>query len=403
MPKRVVITGLGIISPNGIGKEAFFDAVAKGVSGIKPISLFDTTPFKVKTAGEVKDFKPEEILGPKGLRILDRSTKLVNSAAKLAIDDAKLEISEENNRDIGVAIGSTLGSVSSISEFDKDSIKEGPHYVNPALFPNTVINSPASQISIRFNIKGFNATIATGSSAALDAINYAASFIRLGRVKVALAGGVEELCLQIFLSFYKTNNLAGLKNGAVELSCPFDKRRNGIIFGEGAGVFILEDLESALKRGAKIYAEIVGYGTGMRGIEGLKKSMRTAVNKSGIASENIDCICVAANSTLDSDAMEVTAIKDVFAKAEDRVYISAVKSILGEGYSAAAAMQTAAALCAIEKQLIPPTLNYEQADPACKLGNIVNKAVSSDVKKVLINAFGFGGINSSLIISKFAG
>lgn len=403
MQKRVVVTGLGIISPGGIGKEAFFDGVANGRSAIKQISLFDTGTFRVKTAGEIQDFKPEDILGPKGLRILDRSTKLVNSAAKLAIDDAKIEINEENSRNIGIAIGSTLGSVHSISEFDKESIREGPHYVNPALFPNTVINSPASQISIRFNIKGFNATIATGSSASLDAINYAADFIRLGRVNMALAGGVEELCLQIFLSFYKTGLLAGLKEGSIELSCPFDGRRNGIIFGEGAGVFVLEDLESAVKRGAHIYAEISGFGTGLNDTEGIKKSIQTSLYKSGLSAKDIDCICAGANSTIDSDRMEASVIKDVFAKEQDKVYISAVKSMFGEGYSVSAAMQLASALCAIEKKLILPTINYEQMDTACNLKNIVAKPVSATIDKILVNAFGFGGTASSLVVSEFRG
>lgn len=403
MQRRVVVTGLGIISPLGIGKEIVFDAIARGVYGAKPISLFDTAFFKIKTAGEVGDFKPEEILGPKGLRILDRSIKLVNSAAKLAIDDANLEISEENSRNIGVAIASTLGSVYSISEFDKESIKEGPHYVNPALFPNTVINSPASQISIRFNIKGFNATLATGSPASLDAINYAASFIRLGRAKIVLAGGVEELCLQTFLSFYKTNFLAGLKEGSVELSCPFDKRRNGILLSEGSAVFILEDLESALKRKAKIYAEILGFGNGIKDLNGVKKSINTAIQNSGIVPELIDCIFPGANSTIDLDKMESVAIKDIFAKIQNKVYISAVKSMFGEGYSVSAAMQMACALCAIEKKLVPPTINYEYLDADCQLNNISNKAISADIKRVLINALGFGGTNSSLAVSEFIG
>lgn len=402
--KRAVVTGLGIICSDAIGKEAFENALLKGISGIKPISLFDTTDFKVKTAGQVKDFKPEEILGLKGLRLLDRSTKLLNCATKLALEDAKLEINEENTRDIGVVIGTTLGSLKSICDFDKEALTEGPQFVNPALFPNTVINSPASQVSIKFKIKGFNTTISTGFSASLDALGYALDFIKLGRAKIILAGGVEELCIQTFLGFYKTGFLAGIKDGSVELSCPFDRRRNGIIFGEGSGVLVLEDLDSALTRKANIYAEVLGFGMGFaaKGF-GLARAMRSALGEANIPSENIDYICAAANSTVRGDFLETTAIKDVFAKTQNKVYISAIKSMLGECFSASGALQAIAAVCAIDKQQVSPTINYQEKDPACDLNYVTGSAQRGKISKVLINAFGPAGRNSSLVISKFTG
>ncbi|MFH1199115.1 MAG: beta-ketoacyl synthase N-terminal-like domain-containing protein [Candidatus Omnitrophota bacterium] len=266
---RVVITGLGIVSPNAIGRSAFFKAVMEGVSGIKLISLFDTAEFEVKLAGEVADFKPQEILAGKSLRNLDRSTKLLSSAAKLGLDDAQLSIDDNNTRDTGVVTGSTLGSLKSIMDFDTDALKDGARFVNPAFFPNTVINSPSSQVSIMFNIKGLNITISTGSTAGLDAINYAADFIRLGRLKFALAAGVEELCLQTFAGFYKS-------------SCVEKK-----ILGEGACVFILEDLDMARSRGANIYAEVKGYSQNF-GEGGLSKSQDRALEKSSLSSEDID-------------------------------------------------------------------------------------------------------------------
>ncbi|MDI6606045.1 MAG: beta-ketoacyl synthase N-terminal-like domain-containing protein, partial [Candidatus Omnitrophota bacterium] len=222
MPEeKIVITGLGVISSNGVGKDAFFEGIFSGASGIGPISLFDTSSLKVKTAAEIKDFSPQEFLGAKGLRTLDRSTKLAASAARMALDDAGLEVKEENSRQIGIVIGSTLGSISSISDFDREALTEGPRYVNPALFPNTVINSPASQVAIKFNIKGFNATLSTGFSAGLDAINYAVDMLRFAKAKIVLAGGVEELCIQVFLGFYKCGMLAGSGGASGEICCPF--------------------------------------------------------------------------------------------------------------------------------------------------------------------------------------
>ncbi len=411
MPEnKIVITGLGIVSSNGTGKNAFFNALFSGISGIKPVSLFDASSFKVKTAAEATDFSAQDFLGPKGLRTLDRSTRLVASATKMALDDANLQISEENCRDIGIAIGNTLGSISSISNFDKDALTDGPRYVNPALFPNTVINSPASQVSIKFNIKGFNATISTGFSAGLDAISYGVDLLRFGRAKIVLAGAVEELCLQLFTGFYRCGLLAGLKDSSPEISCPFDKRRNGVILGEGSAVLVMEGLESAIERKANIYARVCGFGTGFDArtvnsynpqAEGLKKAMRSALDDAQIQREGIDYICAGANSTVDADAMETAVIKDVFGKGAFGLRVSSIKSMTGECFSASGALQAAAAIGAIEKQMIPPTVNYQQKDPACDLDYVPNRSRECKVENVLINAFGPSGCNSSLIVSKF--
>jgi 3-oxoacyl-[acyl-carrier-protein] synthase II len=408
--KRVVITGLGIIGSNGIGKDAFMEAIFQGVSGIKPISLFDTSGFKVKSAGEVKDFDPAAFLGSKGLRTLDRSTKLVNSATKLALDDTKLAISEDNTLDIGVVVGNTLGSVYSISEFDRDALTEGPQYVNPALFPNTVINSPASQASIKFNIKGFNTTISTGFSASLDAVKYAVDFLKLGRAKIVLAAGVEELCLQTFLGFYKTGFLAGLEEGGLEISAPFDKKRNGIILGEGSAVLVLEDLDSALTRKANIYAEVLGCGRGFDSYRtnkycpsgaGLKDSISMAIEDAGITNADIDYISAAANSTKEADKIEAGVIKEIFGR--EKIRVSSIKSMIGECFSASGAFQVAVAVAAINREMIPPTNNYSDKGPECDLNYVVTKAENVKVNNVLVNAFGPSGCNASVIIAKFKG
>ncbi len=409
MAKRIVITGIGVLASNAIGREAFWASLKEGRSGIKDVSLFDTSKMRTKKAGEIKDFDPVPFLGPKGLRLLDRSTKLVNVAAKLALDDAKFQVTQENTNDVGVVLGTTLGSIWSISEFDKTALIEGPRYVNPALFPNTVINSPASQISIRFVIKGFNTTIATGFTSSLDALKYARDFLEWDRAKAILVGGVEELCLQTYLGFYKLNFLAGAKEGTEEVLCPFDRRRNGIVFGEGAGMFLIEDYKDAKTRGAHIYAEIKSIGYSFHPYRlnkyhrlgtGIRKALREAIKGAGLEPADIDCILANANSTKEADLIETEAIKDVFGTSAKKIPVSAIKSYCGETFSASGAMQLAAGAGVIEEGFIPGTLNYKEADPACDLDYVPNKARRAKVKNVLISCFGPSGAHNCVVLSQ---
>ena len=412
MDRRVVITGLGVLASNGIGKDAFWKALKEGKSGIKPITLFDTSTTMAKTAGEISNFNAREYLGEKGLRTFDRTTKLVLSASKLALDDAGLEhpLNEEMSLRTGVSLGSTLGSVWSISEFDKEGLRNGPRSVNPALFPNTVINAPASQISIRFNIKGFNATISTGFASSLDAIDYAANFIKSYDYDVVLAGGVEELCLQTFLGFHKIGHLAGSREGKTEVSCPFDKRRNGIVLGEGGCILVLEELEHARKRSADIYAEILGYGTSFdpesRNIynpkaTGAVKTIGLALEDSKVNKEEIDYISATANSTLDCDVMETRAVNRVFGDMAKNIPMSSIKSMIGDTFSVGGAMNVAASIGALTEGFIPPTMNYEVKDERCGLDYVPNEARNHKIDKVLINSFTPTGVNSSLVVGKY--
>ncbi len=403
---RVVVTGIGVISPLGVGREEFSAALLRGDSGVRPVSLFDTSELKSKSAAEVSSFRAEDYLGVKGLRNLDRSTRLITSAAKLALDDSGFKVTEANSGDIGVAVGTALGGIRSISDFDREIMIEGPRYVSPGLFPNTVINSPASQVSIKFNIKGFNATLSSGFSASLDAIGYAVDFLRRGRIEAVLAGGVEELCIQTYLAFYKTGCLAGGDKTKDETSCPFDKRRNGVIFGEGACLLVLEEKESALRRGANIYAEILDFASNFDRHSrpsklGISRAMQKALEKAGLKSGDIDYICAGANSTKDADLAETEAIKEVFKESSKKIKISSVKSMIGECFSASGAMQTAAGITALQAQSVPPTINYKQVDPLCDLDYTPNKSGAAKIDKVLINSFGAGGSCSSLVISKF--
>jgi 3-oxoacyl-[acyl-carrier-protein] synthase II len=407
--KKIVITGVGVLASNGVGKEAFWDALEKGRSGIKEVTLFETDFMKTKLAGEIKDFDAKVYLGEKGLRLLDRSTKLVNVAAKLALDDAGFAVTPENTDDVGVVVGTTLGSVWSISEFDKTALREGPRYVNPALFPNTVINSPASQISIRFGIKGFNTTIATGFTSSLDALKYACDFIHLDRAKAVLVGGVEELCLQTYLGFYKLKFLAGAKGNGPELSCPFDKRRNGIVFGEGAALLLIEDSESAKARNAKIYAEVksIGYAFDPFRIHkynrrgpGIREAMRLALQEAHIDKERIDYISANANSTKEADLIETEAIKDIFGDSAKKIPVSSIKSHIGETFSVSGGMQLAAGVGSLERQFIPATLNYESKDEHCDLDYVPNQSRKSRLSNLMLNCFGPSGTNNVVVLSK---
>jgi len=406
--KRIVITGIGVIAPNGIGKEQFWTALKEGRSGIKPISRFDTSEFKCKLGGEVSNFNPTFFLGSKGLKSLDRSARLLCSAAKLAIEDAKLTINYKNTDDIGVCTGTTFSYLWNFSEFEKGVIKDGPLFSDAALFPGTVVNAASSQVSIRFNIQGFNTTISTGYTSSLDALKYAVDFIRLGRIKAVLVGGVESLSLVNFIGFYRLGFFAGIKGE--ELSCPFDKRRNGIILSEGAAVIAIEDEEYAKKRKANIYAEIKGVGNYFDAYKmgkynpeafGLRESMKKAVRDSELRITDIDYICASANSVPEQDRLETKAIKDVFGRSAYNTPVSSIKSMIGEPFSAGGLFQIAASVGSIANNFIPPTINYKVKDNDCDLDYVANKSRIARLNSVLINNFGPGGSNASLIISRY--
>ncbi len=380
--KRIVITGVGVVAPNGLGKDEFWRHCASGVSGMKPITLFDVSTYRCRLAGEVSNFQPEQHLGSKGLRNLDRTTLLSLVAAKLAIEDAALEMTDENRNDIGVVLGSTMGSVHSISEFDKEGLREGPRYVNPAHFPNTVINSPASQVAIRFCLRGLNATISTGFTASLDAIGYALDMLQLERAETLLVGGVEELCIQTFLGFYKLGFLATAPHGAPPFYGPFDARHCGALLGEGAAFFVLESLERAQARGATIYAECLGYSSQFHpaclyrydpNAHGPIAVMHQVLQDADLTPERIDALSTSANSTKAGDEMERAAITSVFNGRADRVPTAAVKSLLGESFSAAGALQLAAVLGTLA-----------EASP----------------QTALVNSFGPTGIASALVVGR---
>ncbi len=404
---RIVITGIGILSSIGIGRDGFWKALIDGRQGFKEITLFDTSPFKVHVGGEI-EFDPVEFLGKKGLRDLDRSTRLVCSAARLAIDNSGLIIDEENTHSTGVSIGTTFGSLHSISQFDRVGLIEGPKFVNPSHFPNTVINSPASHISIRFYIKGFNTTISTGLCSSLDAVFYGSNFINMKRAKVVLAGGVEELCEETFTGFYMLGCLSGL-DGSEPLCCPFDRRRNGLILSEGAGVIVLEEEENAIIRGADILAVLKGYGNSFdpeaeigfthKG-DGLTKAISIALKEASLLPEDIDCIISSANSTKGLDRMETMALKKALGREVYRIPVTSIKSMTGETYSASGILSLIAGIEILKKNTIPPILNYKKADPECDLNLVKDSPKETRVRNILITAADPYGQNSAIIIGE---
>jgi 3-oxoacyl-[acyl-carrier-protein] synthase II len=413
--RKAVITGIGVLSSIGIGKENYWEALLQGKTGFSPLTLFDTSPFKVSIAGEVRDFDPIAFLGKKGLRELDRSTRLVCSAAGLAINDAGLTITDQISHSMGVSIGTTFGSLHSISQFDRVGLTEGPRFVNPSHFPNTVINSPASRVSIRFKIKGFNTTISTGFCSGLDAISYASDFIMLQRADVVLAGGVEELCEETFLGFHNLDYLSGM-DGSDPICCPFDARRNGIILSEAAVVTILEDVKHAIKRGADILAVVLGYGNAFspqrisddpspakdfnRSGNGLRNAITLALKDASLSPNDIDYISAGANSTKGLDRMETQVIKELFGDHAFRVPMSSIKSMVGESFSASGALSLAGGVGAIQKGFIPPTAGYEQKDPGCDLDYVPLNAREKNIKNVLVISSDPYGNNTAMVLGK---
>ncbi|HHT9111405.1 MAG TPA: beta-ketoacyl-[acyl-carrier-protein] synthase family protein [Candidatus Brocadiaceae bacterium] len=406
---RIVITGVSVISSIGTGKDIFWENLTRGVSGIKPVTSFDVSKYNSKQAGEISDFDAKIYLGPKGIRHIDRTSLLVSSATVLAIKDANLDNNTYCADELGIVVGSTYGSINSISSFDFQSLREGPNYVNPMDFPNTVLNAPASRASIFCNATGLSTTISNGVTSSIDAIIYASDFLRMGRVKAVVAGGVHGLTPDIFWGAHNSKILAGSKPGTIEISAPFDKRRNGMVLGEASALVILETLEDALKRNAPIYAEIKGYGTAFEPGMAVNKNYQTDGNKRAIMSaiksahftlHDISYISANAYSGAYGDALEARVIKDVFGMRSKLIPVTAIKSMIGECLDASGALQTVAAVMSIKSNTIPPMINYKEYDENCDLNFATSNSVMP-VKNVLINTISRLGNNSSLIVSKY--
>lgn len=407
---QAVITGLGVVSPCGIGKDNFWQALEEGKSCVEEISSFDTAEFSVKLGGEIKNFNPKDYLDGKSIRNLDRSALLLLAAAKLAMDDAKIYINDDNTDKIGVCTGTTFSHLWSIVEFDKEVFNDGLDFANPALFPSTVINAASSHVSIRYNIQGFNTTISTGYTSALESLRYALNALDTQKAQTILCGSVESLTYSLFFGIHKLKYMAGF-NG-LALSCPFDKRRNGPMPAEGAVVFCVEDLEQAKIRAVDIFAKVRSVSSFFDAYkiakldakgEGIEKSIKKALDEAGVGIKDIDYISSCANSSPDLDSIEAKTLKRVFGDNLKNIPVSSIKSMLGETFSASAGLQIASCVGAMHRGIIPPTINYKEKDPECDIDCVPNKARKKDVQIALVVSSGPGGYSSAAVLEKYTG
>jgi 3-oxoacyl-[acyl-carrier-protein] synthase II len=413
MNKRVVITGVGLITPIGIGKNDFWGSLASGRSGIRKITRFDVSSYPSQTAGEVDNFDPTDFMDPKTAKRMDRFSQFAVACARMAVDDARLDINDQNCRDIGIVVSSAMGGIPLAEDQHSLFLEKGLKRVSPYLAISLFAGSASSQISISLGIKGFSNTIGGACSAGTDAIGHAFHNIRHGLAKAILAGGAEApLAPLTFGAFCVINALSTHNEEPEKASRPFDRDRNGFVMGEGGAVLILEELTHALDRGAHIYAEILGYGTtydsfhmaqpAPDGIEGAK-AVQFALENAGIRPQDVDYINAHGSGTPLNDRTETKIAKDVFGEYAYNLPMSSNKSMTGHALGAAGAIETAASILTLEHQFLPPTINLENPDPECDLDYIPQQGREAEIRIVLSISYGFGGKNSALVLKQLNG
>ncbi len=393
-------TGTGIISSVAAGAADFEAALYEGRSGIGPKTLFpESAPGGC--AGEVRDFMPQQWLGSKGLRVLDRSARLLSVAAHMALESSGLmrQASPEGDSDLGLVCGTMFGSVHSIASFDWSGLTDGPNLVNPMEFPNTVINSPAGQAAIKHRLRGVNSTISAGLVSGLYAIHYAMEFLRLGRARALLAGGVEELCEESYLSCRK----AGITSERGKLR-PFAADRDGTVLGEGSALWVLETFETAAQRGARALLEVCGFGAAHDAqstdefnvrAAGATEAIRQALRAAGTQPESVGCIISSASGSRTGDAMELHALHAVFGSRLREIPICAPKATFGESLGASGALLAVAAGIAVQRRKVPPTAGYDGGEPGLRLSS---KPQEFTGEYALVNSFGCDGNNAALVL-----
>jgi 3-oxoacyl-[acyl-carrier-protein] synthase II len=413
--RRAVITGIGCVSPIGVGREQFWQSVREGRSGISPITRFDASDLPVRIAGEVKNFDPDQFIPPKDRQHVSHAVAFGIAAADLAFTDAGLkpkEMSLEERRDIGIVLGSGGASLSFIEKqyryYFANEAKKASVYTIPTATPGSV----PSELSMPFGLKGFSHLVSTGCTSSTDAIAYAAQNIILGRINTVLTGGVDApLAHSIMLGFCVMKVVTPSWNDDPQrASRPFSRDRDGFVLGEGAYFFVLEEMDHALERGARVYAEVVGYGSTCdahhrvrldeTGVEPAR-AMTMAMKDAGIAPEEIDYINLHGTSTEMNDRIETRAIKLAFGEAAARIPMSATKSMIGHPQGASGAAGLTATLGGMTEGFLPPTINLEQPDPECDLDYVPLQSRPSAIRNALCNCIGFGSKNSALLVKKF--
>ncbi|HEX3111354.1 MAG TPA: beta-ketoacyl-ACP synthase II [Thermoanaerobaculia bacterium] len=407
--RRVVITGIGMISPLGIGNDATWQGLIDGKSGIGRISKFDASAYACQIAGEVRGFNPEQWLEKKEVKKSDTFIHYAIAAAQMAADDAKLDTSKEDSDRVGVVIGSGIGGLPLIEEMHRKLLERGPSRISPFFIPGLIVNLAAGHISIRFNAQGPNSAPATACATGAHAIGDAMKIIRHDEADVMFAGGSEAVITPLAVGGFSAMRALSTRNDEPEkASRPWDLNRDGFVMGEGAGVVILEERERALARGAHIYCEITGYGMSSDAYHitspaedggGMMRVMQRALKDAGLAPEQIEYINAHGTSTPVGDKTETVAIKRVFGDHAYKVAVSSTKSMTGHLLGAAGGLETAITALAIEHGILPPTINYETPDPECDLDYVPNTARKQKLTHAMSNSFGFGGTNATLIFS----
>jgi 3-oxoacyl-[acyl-carrier-protein] synthase II len=409
--RRVVVTGLGMISPLGVGNEPTWQGLVEGRSGIGPITKFDARDYACRIAGEVRGFDPEKYIEKKEVKKSDTFIHYAVAAAQMAVDDASFDSSKEDQDRVGVIIGSGIGGLPLIEEMHKKLLERGPSRVSPFFIPGLIVNLAAGHISIRFGCKGPSSAPATACATGAHAIGDAAKVIRYDEADVMFAGGSEAVITALAVGGFAAMRALSTRNDEPErASRPWDAQRDGFVMGEGAGVVILEEREHALARGAKIYCELTGYGMSSDAFHitspaedgsGMARVMNRALKDAGLQPQDIDYIHAHGTSTPVGDKTETIAIKTVFGDGAYKVPISSTKSMTGHLLGAAGGLESAIAAMVVKTGILPPTINYENPDPECDLDYVPNKARHvGNIRHVLSNSFGFGGTNATLIFSR---
>lgn len=408
--RRVVVTGLGVVSPVGIGRERFWEALLEGRSGVGRITLFDPVDYPVTIAAEVDNFDLSDLLDRKKLRHLDRFVQFAVKAAQEAIEDASLDIGPIADR-VGVIVGSGIGGLRTLEDQHLVLQEKGPRRVNPFLIPMMIPDLAAGQISIFFGAKGPNFCPVSACATATHAIGEAYETIKRGDAEVIISGGAEAPITPLGVAGFAAMKALSTRNDEPErASRPFDLDRDGFIIGEGSGIVILEELETAVARGANIYAEVVGYGASGDAFHitapdetgsGAVRSMRMALDEAGMEPAEIDYINAHGTSTQANDRLETMAVKKTFGDAARNLMMSSIKSMTGHLLGAAGGVEMVSTALTVKLDIVPPTMNLETPDPECDLNYVPTKPVSAPVQAAMSNSFGFGGHNATLIIKKW--
>jgi 3-oxoacyl-[acyl-carrier-protein] synthase II len=409
--RRVVVTGLGLVSPLGIGVEANWKAMLEGKSGIGPITKFDASAFSSRIAGEVRDFDPLEFMDKKEVRKMDPFIQYAIAAAAQAVEDACLTKENLEGDGTGVYVGSGIGGIGAIENQHEILLTKGPNRVSPFFLISSIINEASGQISIKYRAKGPNSATATACATGTHAIGDSFKIIARGDADIMLAGGAEAPITPLGLAGFCAMRALSLRNDEPsKASRPFDAQRDGFVIGEGAGIVILEELGNAMKRGARVYAEIVGYGMSGDAYhvsapcldgEGAYQSMRRALEDAQIAPDEVDYINAHGTSTPYNDKIETLAVKRLFGDHARKIGINSTKSMTGHLLGAAGGFESAASVLCLKDQIMPPTINYEFPDPECDLDYVPNKARPGSIRYALSNSFGFGGTNGALVFKRF--